>query len=618
MQHWKFMPSGSGLRLPARAAWLIVAALPFAHAVFAAELELPLALDYRILEQALDQQLFTGPDQSVEVYTDRIRCNTMVLSEPRIEATDSGQFRILTTIKTHTGTPLGRRCVLANTWIGVIETVHESFVNAEQMTVGFSVVDSNILRRDEQKPAVPRIVRKWITEYLHPRLDAVRIDLQPAVSGIQELVGHAFAGPETEIAAMVASLRLKAARPSATGLDIVLSLEVPAAPPTAPPVEESPLSEEELARWDDNWQAWDGFATWMFKTTAAASPELADALADTLLEARYELRDALAIEDRKRDPVRELFLHTWERLAPLLQETQPDLPGARAFSYATFIAAADALEALDRVAPYLGMQLDKYSLRSLARLLVPSVDDPELAYDAAVDPSLRRLLGLEPAFDVGNDPVTSFILDWLIRSTEAAELNADLVNQLNGWVPGPGDVDKYLRMMVQLMDDISKAERDRDKVPGEFFGIYETLLRATAWQESCWRQYIETAGTIQPIQSSAGSIGLMQVNRHVWRGVYDIEALTNDIAYNARAGNEILVHYLVDYAIRKREHEITGNADNLARATYAIYNGGPSHLRRYRNPDNRASLKKIDKAFWEKYLAIQREGPNAVRQCYGH
>jgi len=153
-------------------------------------------------------------------------------------------------------------------------------------------------------------------------------------------------------------------------------------------------------------------------------------------------------------------------------------------------------------------------------------------------------------------------------------------------------------------------------VPVIFYPLYENLLRATAWQESCWRQYIETLGEVKTIQSSAGSLGLMQVNKHVWRGIYNAESLSDNVGYNARAGNEILVKYLVEYAIKKREHEITGNNDNLARATYAVYNGGPQQLKRYRNPDTSKALKKIDNAFWEKYQAIQQQGPKAVKQCY--
>jgi len=203
----------------------------------------------------------------------------------------------------------------------------------------------------------------------------------------------------------------------------------------------------------------------------------------------------------------------------------------------------------------------------------------------------------------------------LIRSAHATQINPELVNQLNGWVPNRLEIDSYLQSMEQLLDAIARAEHDTGKVPAQYLDLYDTLLRATAWQESCWRQYIEREGEIETIRSTAGSVGLMQINMHVWRGVYDMDAVFNNIGYNARAGNEILVHYLVDYALRKKEQEATGQPDGLARATYAMYNGGPRHLSRYRNPNTPVSLKKIDNAFWQKYRAIQSEGPMAVKRC---
>ncbi len=46
-----------------------------------------------------------------------------------------------------------------------------------------------------------------------------------------------------------------------------------------------------------------------------------------------------------------------------------------------------------------------------------------------------------------------------------------------------------------------------------------------------------------------------------------------------------------------------------------MYNGGPRHLRRYREASTPASLKKIDNAFWAKYQVIEKEGPAAVKPC---
>jgi soluble lytic murein transglycosylase-like protein len=190
-----------------------------------------------------------------------------------------------------------------------------------------------------------------------------------------------------------------------------------------------------------------------------------------------------------------------------------------------------------------------------------------------------------------------------------------LIEQLNGWVPRRREIDDYLHTVEQLLDGVGRAEHARGKLPKAYFEVYDALLRATAWQESCWRQYVERQGAVETLRSPSGSVGLMQINTHVWRGVYDLDALLANIGYNARAGSEILVHYLVDYAIRKLEAEADDNQDSIARATYAVYNGGPRHLTRFRNPKTSAALKKIDNAFWQKYRAMQTEGPLAVKRC---
>jgi hypothetical protein len=611
----------------------------FPERAIAALLEIPVALDYRIVEQALGEQLFTGPGGTAEIYADPLRCNTLVLSEPRVGGTDDGRVRLRTSLHARAGTPLFGRCWFAKSWDGLVEILQTAQVTPGSSTVSFRVVDSALLSADDQREVLPRFVQQWVRDRVHPRLGAVTVDLQPAVSGLQELLDAVVAEAPPPSAAptsgLLSPLQLTGVRPGAESLVAVLSIEVsdapadPLADPLAdtPPPAEAPLSEEELAGWDAAWQEWDGFATWLVKTLALqARPTLTEALAEALLEARYDLRDALARDHRDRDPVRDLFLKTWERLAPLVVDLQPDLPGGQALRYATFVGAGDALRSLDLLAPHLGLRFDRNALRSLARVLAPGVTDYDLRYDTAVDPDLRMLFGLDPDFAVDTEleedeepsaatTILATLLDGLIGSAHAAQIRPELIKQLNGWVPRRPEIDDYVQSVEQLLDAVASTEHNRGKLPANYFEGYDALLRATAWQESCWRQYVERQGAVETIRSPSGSVGLMQINTHVWRGVYDLEALLGNIAYNARAGSEILVHYLVDYVIRKLELEATDNVDSIARATYAVYNGGPGHLTRFRDPKTPASLKKIDKAFWQKYRAIQTEGPMAVRGC---
>ncbi len=72
--------------------------------------------------------------------------------------------------------------------------------------------------------------------------------------------------------------------------------------------------------------------------------------------------------------------------------------------------------------------------------------------------------------------------------------------------------------------------------------------------------------------------------------IYDVERLKWNTAYNARAGAEIVLHYLQQYGIA--EEKQTGNLDNAARATYAVYNAGPKAVTRYRARNSSGREKK--------------------------
>ena len=602
-------------------ACLALLALP----AWAVPLEIPVSLDYRILEQELRQQVFSGPGSTVQVYADQLNCNVVTLADPKVSGTDDGRVRVVASMQARVGTVIGNTCGFATAWNGVVETLHTASVDPIASRATFPVTGSSLKGADGGEAILPPYVQGMLEEPVNSRLGNLALDLAPALDGVSEAldamtVEGGVVEPEV-MRALLSTLRLAEVRPSNAALVAILALDVPDAPPDFEPQAQAPLTEPELAAWDDAWQAWDAFATWTIKTLAlSAGPELTAALADTLLEARYDLRNALTSDERNRDPVRALFLQTWERLAPLVEDLQLAVPGGQALRYATFVSAGNALQALDQLAPHIGFRLDRDSLRSLARALVPGVTDYELRYDTAVDPELRTVLGLPAEFEMeevepGASGPLETVLTWLFRDALATAIDPELVGRLNSWIPERNEIDSYLETMAELLDAISAAERARGKVPSEHLATYDTLLRATAFTESCWRQYVERGGTIKPISSSAGSVGLMQINVHVWRGIYEVDTLHSDIGYNARAGNEILVHYLVDYAIRKGEGEATGVPDSLARATYGVYNGGPRHLTRYRNPNASASLKHIDDTFWTKYRAIQTEGLPAVKRC---
>jgi len=106
---------------------------------------------------------------------------------------------------------------------------------------------------------------------------------------------------------------------------------------------------------------------------ADAAPGLRDELLDLLLASRYRLLDALAGGPVAGvDPVRQLFLDTWEQLRAIVRRAART-GGLRdhALRYASFLAAGDALAALDAAGPGLDIEISADGLRRLARVLVP-------------------------------------------------------------------------------------------------------------------------------------------------------------------------------------------------------------------------------------------------------
>jgi soluble lytic murein transglycosylase-like protein len=169
--------------------------------------------------------------------------------------------------------------------------------------------------------------------------------------------------------------------------------------------------------------------------------------------------------------------------------------------------------------------------------------------------------------------------------------------------------------MGHLLDLSAQRQIANDDAGARFQPVYKNLVLSAAWQESCWRQFILVNGRVRWLESSTGDIGLMQVNKRVWRGFYNIDRLKWDVLYNAGAGAEILDR-MMGYSVGSGD----SSGDTMARSAYAAYNGGPGSLHRWRRhepTDQRA----IDNAFWEKYQAVKHGDSIDILSCadsWGH
>jgi soluble lytic murein transglycosylase-like protein len=260
------------------------------------------------------------------------------------------------------------------------------------------------------------------------------------------------------------------------------------------------------------------------------------------------------------------------------------------------------------------VQITPDMLRHASTLLGTGSADP-LAYVLDVDQRLRALLGLTGDLPTPRaSPSLGFRrAPWFVRPAFAAD---DEFDRLNQWVPQAPEVSGYLVEVRKLLTQSSSAALGKYRLAPQYQGLFRQIVFSAAWQESCWRQFVKKGETLTPLASTTGDVGMMQVNRQTWRGLYDLSGLSGDIEYNSHAGSEILLYYLARHAIPKGEDKQPGG--NLARATYSAYNGGPRALGRYRNAATPPGLKKVDEAFWAKFRTVSAGQELAVKSCFGN
>jgi hypothetical protein len=186
-----------------------------------------------------------------------------------------------------------------------------------------------------------------------------------------------------------------------------------------------------------------------------------------------------------------------------------------------------------------------------------------------------------------------------------------LGRKLQAEVLSTDDAVTYRRDIGQLLDLAARYEL-QDDVPGvPARRSWPILLKAAAWQESCWRQYVIKNRRVWYLESRTGDIGLMQVNKYVWRGFYSLPRLRWDIVYNLTAGSQILQRFLAGSFNRLH----SDNPEVLARAAYAAYNGGPAAYNRWRQPHEQRLQREIDQAFWLKYRTVEAGQSFDILSC---
>lgn len=651
------------------AAALAIALMPIraAYAQASGEaVKIPLTIDYLALSAALKQQLYTDNGRA-PLWNGADQCQYFYAENPAFSRAGNN-VGLETNASLSLGVAMGSQCLSPIAWNGILAAATSPYI-APSLNVKFRVTDINLYDEHHQKTMIAGKAFDLVKQYFIPRLETFSFDLNPAREQLLNLAQDA-APPEVaeRVKQTLSTLR---AEPElvATEQGVRATLEVtmpamPAASASPPPTQ---LTPEEIAAFEKQLDQWDAFLVFAIKQMGELDkqPQLRTQLLELLLDSRHRLVQALANpQPTGPDPVRVLFLDEWQRLGEIIRNAvRTGVLGNRSLEFLSFISAGDALFALDQAAPALGMRISANDLRRLARIMAPQVTSDPLIFDFKEDPALKSMfkvsepLSSEGPLDTGATELATPTsrptpgtaappqsatpemtpqpqgspISWLslprflveprsVYAAQSAPVNSNVVPQLQALakklkraVACDDNQTEYRSNVDRLLEYAARREIGQDDIAPQFGPLYLRLVKAVAWQESCWRQFVLKRNRVVYLESSTHDVGLMQVNKYVWRGFYSVPRLEWDVLYNASAGIEILAR-LMESTADKHGAFASGKPDELARSIYAAYNGGPNSYRRWRGRESREA-RAIDSAFWQKYQAVSRGQQIDILTC---
>jgi hypothetical protein len=662
--------------------WIIVAAIAAIFAAIpagAAQVRIPMTIDYLTLREALKRKLYTAPGGRAQLWNGLDECQFLYAENPEFSRATTGgaaTVKLETANSLGLGVAMGSQCVGAIQWSGIVEALGVPYI-APGLQLKFHFTDLNVYDAAHQKSQIVSQGFDLIKGYLIPRLNDFSYDLNPSVKQLAAMVTDSIpADAADRLRTAIASLT---AEPNIVALDdgvrVTLVMTVPDVPaPAANPgaAASVPTTPAELKAFQDTLDQWDAFLVFSIKQLgdSVGDQQFREQLLQILLDSRYRLVQALNNPSAAAgpDPVRLIFLDEWTQLHDAVRAAaRRGMLGAHALEFMSFISAGDALFALDQAAPALGMRISAADLRRLAHIMAPGASGDPLQFNYGEDRDMKKLFSVPepprsrhpieeedvPPSAPGAPPNASgptatpkpgpsarlfpfprvkglgvrLLSFFSLREADAAEDNGgmqitrlqDVGDRLYRLVANEENADAYRHDMGLLLNlsaayRLSQVTAGMDALDTDNGRVYVTLVSSTAWQESCWRQFVMVGDRIRWLESATGDIGLMQVNKHVWRGFYDIERLKWDVLYNAGAGCEILARMMQFAAISQPKFDPVLISSHLARSAYAGYNGGPGACNRWRRREPPA-LKQIDSSFLEKYHAIENGTQIDILNC---
>ena len=598
----------------------------------AKEVRIPLSLDYQLLRTLIVQSSYTGPEETAQLVNEGDGCIALILSEPGFSGSDN-LINFSSDVYLHAGTPVGGSCLMPLKWEGSIEIVQKPKLDSERWELTFETMETKLYSSDHKPVKSLNLVFDQMLPVINSYAQGFSVKLAPPIQDLKNLILPLF----TPAAQKEAEMLLNSIRPGAVTVDnrgLVATIVADAVEMAAPAGGEDieVLTEAELEAFLELWETWDSLLVYLVSLLSEqklTEPEKR-ILVDLILDTRYEFVARINEPAAGKDFARDQFVEGWTQLSQIFRKYFLQNPAGRGLGYVSFITAADALMILDELGPAFGIEISRNGLIRLARIL--GGESLELIYSPEINKTLQLLFEFDPAqLPEGSSQIAppreheqtddAFLMrfinragGYLLPSAYADKLPT--FSEIQAWQVPENNLSEYLDKVRDLLKFASTSLVIKKNPPAKIQAIYHTLVPAVAWQESCFRQFVVADNKLTYLLSyNKSSIGIMQVNERVWRGIYDTQRLRWDIRYNAVAGSEIIDLYLQKYALAKSGPGILSDEETLAQLVYAMYNGGPKQYDKFLKRKQKKDFYKTDSLFKQKYSWVKSGSWNNIEKC---
>ncbi len=596
----------------------------------AKEIRIPISLDYQLLTALVRQSSYTGPETTAELLNEGAGCIRLILSNPDFSGGDSA-VHFSSDLYLHVGTPVGGTCLMPYEWEGSIAVSQMPQLNNETWELTFKTVDLTVYSSDNAPVRSLNLIWDRLLPVIDSYMQGFSITLTPPVEDLKNLILPLFkAEAQREAEMLLHSIRPGSIDVDTVGLTVNVIADAAEVDAQANTDVIEKMTDAELESFLEFWETWDSLLIYLVSLLAEQhlTESEKSSLITLILDTRYEFMTRVNDRTTGRDFVRDQFVEGWAELSQIFRKYYLHNPEESGLGYLSFITAADALVILDELGPTFGIEISRNGLIRLARIL--GGEKLELEYSQEINRALQQLFESEPSRDPDDssressliDKKDTFSLTKIFRSVEAYLFPSAFAealptfSEIKKWqVPGD-DLTEYLGRVRALLKSTQTSLAIKKDLPEKIQALYHNLVPAVAWQESCFRQFVVADRKLTYLLSSnKSSVGIMQVNERVWRGIYDRQRLRWDIRYNAFAGCEIINLYMHKYVLAKSGAGILADDETLAQLVYAMYNGGPRQYDKFLERKAARDFYKSDDLFKEKYSWVKTDSWNNIEKC---